>query len=137
MDDRLKEYREHLVSAGQKAIETYDRTLLTLSGGALALSLAFIRDIAPAPVSRPKFLLWAWVLWVVALLITVGSFYISHLALTKAMAQVDDETIHERSQGGRWTTVVKVLNPVAGLAFMAGVVLIVCFAYANLKVTNG
>ena len=45
MDKTLQEYRAHLVSAAQKAQEDFDKTLLALSGGALGVSFAFVKDI--------------------------------------------------------------------------------------------
>lgn len=39
------EWREHLVSAEQKSQEDLDKALLSLSGGALGVSLIFLKDV--------------------------------------------------------------------------------------------
>jgi len=44
MEESLQEYRTHLVAAEQKAQEDYDKTVISLSGGALGISFAFIVD---------------------------------------------------------------------------------------------
>jgi hypothetical protein len=38
MEDSLAQYRQRLVLAGQKAQEDYDKSVLSLSGGAFAVS---------------------------------------------------------------------------------------------------
>ena len=45
MDESLREYRKELIQTVQKLNENYDKLIITLSGGALGLSLAFIKDI--------------------------------------------------------------------------------------------
>lgn len=47
-DDALfLEYRKHLWEAGKSASENTDKAILTLSAGALALSMTFLKDIVP------------------------------------------------------------------------------------------
>lgn len=47
-DDALYlEYRKHLWEAGKAASEHTDKAILTLSAGALALSMTFLKDIVP------------------------------------------------------------------------------------------
>ena len=41
------EYRKHLWEAGKSASDNTDKAILTLSAGALALSMTFLKDIVP------------------------------------------------------------------------------------------
>ena len=64
MDEQLKEYRNWLIAAEQKAQEDFDKTVLSLSGGALGISFAFVKDIVgDQPLIKTKFLLTAWIAW--------------------------------------------------------------------------
>ena len=42
--------RNRLIDTYNAASESYDRGIMTLSGGSVGLSLAFIKDITPHPV---------------------------------------------------------------------------------------
>ena len=42
-------HREWLVAAYGEATRSFDKAIMTLAGGALALSIAFVHDVAPKP----------------------------------------------------------------------------------------
>src|ERR1051325_8367007 len=64
LDDALFEYRNHLVLAGQKAQEDYDKAVMTLSGGALGVSFAFLKDIVgPGDLLNETLLFFSWISW--------------------------------------------------------------------------
>jgi len=130
----LRAYREHLIKAEQESLRDYDKTLLSLSGGALGISFAFIRDIVgDGPIEHPRLLLAAWIAWGLAATATLFSFYLSHHALRTAIRQVDAETIHKRTPGGCASCVISVLNVTTGVLFLVGVILIVLFVSYNLR----
>ena len=63
-DAALAAYRLHLVAAEQKAQEDFDKTILSLSGGALGVSFVFLKDIVgPEHVAAPAWLFAAWLTW--------------------------------------------------------------------------
>ena len=136
MKEHLIEYRAALVSARQESISSFDKTLLTLSGGGLTLSVAFVEHFVAENPERPEYLFWAWMCWVISMTVTLVSFYISHLAMTKTIKQVDEEVIDEQVPGRPWTHVLHVLNPLSLLAFVVGLLLIFLFVYANMEVSN-
>jgi len=134
MDNDLKSYREHLIQAQQKSIEAYDKSLLSLSGGGLGVSIAFIKDIVgPAPIEKTCLLIVAWAFWIGTMSLTLASFYVSHLALQKTIRQVDEGKIHAERPGGTWTTVTIVLNIISGVLFLLGLLFIVIFASNNMR----
>ena len=84
MDEEMREYRNILIHSEQKSIESYDKSLLTLSGGALAISLVFIEKIiGNTEMDVPTILFLAWTCWVITIIGTLASFYFSHLAMGK------------------------------------------------------
>lgn len=130
----LKDYRAQLVALEQQSQSTFDRTLLTLSGGALGVSLAFVKDLlGGAAPARGQLLMGAWVSWICSLGLVLCSHYFSVLATRTAIKQVDAGKIYEHAPGKGFGTVTDWLNALGGLAFIGGLVLIALFANANFR----
>ncbi len=78
LDDAMFEYRNHLVLAGQKAQEDYDKAVMTLSGGALGISFAFLKDIVgPGDLLNETLLFFAWISWGLSVTAVLFSYYFS------------------------------------------------------------
>ena len=133
LQPHLVEYRKQLVSAEQKSQEDFDKTVLSLSGGALGISFVFLKDVVGTnPIQGPGWLLAAWIAWGTSSLCVLASYFMSHLALRKAIEQVDHGTIYAQPAGGifrRWT---EFLNATGAILFLTGVLLITVFAGTNL-----
>ena len=138
MNEALNSYREQINLADQESIRSFDKSLITLSAGALGLSLTFVKEIVgPANVESTQTLVIAWICWIASLAMTLFSFYCSHLALRKTMEQIDNGTINSQSPGGRWTVITNGLNALSGVAFLGGVVFIVIFVSINIGAPHG
>ena len=138
--EHLAEYRKWLVAAEQKSQEDFDKTVLSLSGGALGISFVFLKDvIGPQPIVLSCFLLAAWLAWAFSTFAVLTSYYLSHLALRRAISQVDDGTIYKKPPGGAYAYLTAILNATGAVLFLVGVCCITVFAGANLStkgVTN-
>jgi hypothetical protein len=133
-NNELVEYRNHLVQAQQKAQEDYDKAILALSGGALGLSMTFVKDlIGSNPVAHKGYLLTAWVCWGVSLTSILYSYYTSVSLCTKGIAQVDAGIAYQQPIGGWFRVITRTLNFLAGFGFLIGLVMIVIFAHYNWK----
>lgn len=115
--------------------EAYDKAILTLSSGFLALSLSFIKEILPAGSITWATLLYAsWVLLALAIVSTVISFRVSNAAIERQLEQAQryygerDESAFTKSKLSR---AVDWLNNVSGGLFTLGVVLTVIFVISN------
>ena len=123
MKEHLKDYRKHIVELRQASIAQYEKTLLTLSTGALALSVVFVKDIFNGEVSEViNYLYLAWLCWTVSISISLVSFYVSQLAYDKALQQIDTDVIYTETPGGVYTGIIFKLNTVNGLIFLLGIV---------------
>ncbi|HLX80602.1 MAG TPA: hypothetical protein VKS43_08460 [Burkholderiales bacterium] len=132
--DQLLDYRKWLVAAEQKSQEDFDKTVLSLSGGALGISFVFLRDVVgPNPILCPSFLFAAWLAWAFSTFAVLTSYYLSHLALRRAIEQVDDGTIYQQRPGGAFARWTALLNAVGAILFLAGVCFITAFANFNLS----
>jgi len=134
-DETIAVYRQHLVAAEQKSQEEYDKAALTLSGGALGVSFAFVKDlVGPSGVVLPGMLVAAWMLWAASIVAVLASYYVSRLALRKAIVDCDNDNIRKPTctPGGYYTTALRWLNGASGVLFLAGVVSISVFVFNNI-----
>jgi len=130
----LAEYRQWLVVAEQKSQEAFDKTVLSLSGGALGISFVFLKDVIGSnPVLEPHYLITAWISWALSALSVLFSFYLSQLALRHAIKQIDAGTIYTELAGGYYSKTTSVLNALGAILFFIGVCCITIFAQSNLS----
>jgi preprotein translocase subunit SecY len=130
---QLLDYRKALQDAGQRMQTQYDTAIMALSGGALGVSMTFLKDIVLAKgVHNGVALLIAWSCWGASVTCILISFYSSVAAFRKAVDQLDEKTIYVQKPGGTSDCATKVLNFLAGLFFVLGVIFIVVFAASNL-----
>ncbi len=132
--ERLADYRKWLVAAEQKSQEDFDKTILSLSGGALGISFVFLKDvIGPHPILQSGFLLAAWLSWAFSTFSVLTSYYLSHLALRRAISQVDGGAIYKQPPGGVFARLTAILNAAGAVLFLVGVCCITAFAGSNLS----
>jgi hypothetical protein len=132
-----------------KTSERYDQWVLTLSGGALAISLTFLEKIAPAPAANTLFLLvLAWTALIVAVLAGFCAIYVSRNAIYRQLEIGDEQygqfrgtTTKENPEGkvpvepeNPHIRILKWLNYVSLLSLILGAIFICCFAFGNITV---
>jgi hypothetical protein len=134
MNEELVKYRDLLIEIEGKAQEDFDKTVLSLSGGALGISFAFIKDIVgDDPLIFTGYLIAAWVVWASSVTCVLSSYFFSQQALRKTIKQIDQGAIYSETTGGAFSKITAILNAAGGLLFLAGVILIVIFAFYNLR----
>ncbi len=70
----LKKYRALLIDTLRFLNESYDKLLVTLSGGALGISIAFLKDIVKLEnVIFPNLLFYAWLAFILSLAAVLAS----------------------------------------------------------------
>lgn len=124
--------RERLVEADRQSMQDFDKAVLTISGGALAVSVAFIKDIAHGP-NVPSLLALAWAAFTISIVSILVSNYSSHWALVKALVDLDKDQAGA-VQGGCFTWVTEGLNVLALGSLLLGLVMLLGFSFLNLPV---
>ena len=133
----LGDYRRQVQELASKSQEDFDKTVLTLAGGALGISLVFIKDVVGGkPLTDPNFLFWAWLCWGSSTTATLVSHLTSHWAHKRTVRQVNTGTIRSERPGGFWSPATSFLNIAAAVLYLAGLILLVLFAKANFQ-TSG
>jgi len=116
--------RDKTIDIFKQAMESFDKTMVTVSGGALAVSITFLHDIAPDP-SR---------LSLIPLGIGWGSLIISLGSIIYSMP-TGQKSIRVRLEGGDDTELVKLtmkLNDWSVSGLLVGIVGLAVFAGWNM-----
>ena len=117
--------RKRLTDLHDKATDSFDRAVMTLSGGALGISIAFIHNVAPHP--KDKWVIGtSWTFFAASLLLILVSFLTSERAIVRMVTQHDGGT--EEIPRGKLTDY---LNWASASAFVIGVTFLVSFALVN------
>jgi hypothetical protein len=102
---------------------------MTLAGGALGISLAFVHQVAPNPTHK-NWLAVAWGLLALSLLLIFASFLASQQSILREIKKRDGHKLWPRWDVPGWTTTT--LNVTSGAAFIMGVACLVRFAWFNI-----
>jgi len=132
------EYRKDLLARHLSNSERYDRAILTLSTGALGLSITFIKDVVPITLVKDLYLLiTSWWLFGVAIILTVISFAVSQYAIKVQLFFAQQyylngkvEYASKRNYAARTTDW---LNNLSGIVFLVAVVLTIIFVSINFQ----
>src|SRR2546421_8179300 len=96
-DQELEDYRKHLLISEQKAQEDFDKAVMTLSGGGLGISFAFIGNvIKDKQMIDGPLLFYAWWSWGFSLAFVLISYYLSVIALRRALRQAYSGSIYDQ-----------------------------------------
>lgn len=133
MDEKLYEYRKQLIEIEQKVGESFLKTILTLSGGALGISFVFIKDvIGEGPMRCSATIITAWSFLTISLALVLSSLYVGTFTYRRAIKQVDNGTIYEQVPGGKMAKLMPILNFLSTFCFVSGVIFLFIFAFKNL-----
>ena len=130
------EERKLLIELEKSGAESFDKTITTLSAGALGLSITFIHEIAPTPDSETIWMLVAaWLGFGSALLATLFSFLASQSAMRKQRELLDQVYQGIQNPKGRISWIAKATNTLNWFAiafFAVGVIFLALFTVKNL-----
>jgi hypothetical protein len=94
-DPAYEAYKEQRFEADRFALEIggrFDKMIIALSGGALALSITFLEKIAPEPIPGSLYILGvSWFLLVISLLLNLSTLAESQNALQQKITNADNE----------------------------------------------
>jgi hypothetical protein len=130
IDAVRREYFEERQSALNEQFQatlTMIRTLLSIAGGALLLSITFIKEITGGVPREKIWLRCSWFLFIVTIVLTLVSLYLSRKGaqnyvnrLTR-FADGDASVLDERNWSYvllEWFSIVSVLSLVSGVGFL-------------------
>ena len=124
--------RRMLCEMACRSTHSFDQGMITLPAGALAISMTFIKDIAPNP-QAGWLLMQGWACFGASLVLTLISLLTSYASLEKDKRELDLDQEREYSlkYRNRWSEITKVLNWLSIVAFVFGVYRVAEFVGAN------
>lgn len=137
------EERKLLIDAEREASRSFDQAMITLSAGALGLSVTFIEKLAPSTAACQYLLYLAWIGFASALLAILSSFLCSQFAMRRqrdlndknyqkqSLEQIPNSTLGDEDKNG-WATTTNILNWLSIVCFISGVALLLSFSVVNL-----
>jgi hypothetical protein len=126
--------RHLLIDAEREAARSFDKAMITLSAGALALSITFVKNIAPNA-SKEWLLFAAWAAFALALVVILVSFVCSQAGMRRQRQIIDKDftrACRASEQRNCWQKIVSGLNLTSIVIFVVGVILLALFAGSNL-----
>ena len=137
-DSAVNEYRKHLWDALRAGQEQYDKYLLTLSGGGLAISLTLVKDIfGKSNLACPAVLIVSWAFFCISIVSTIASFITSQKSLRRQLSNYevyvstgDDAQLNISDPTEKLTNF---LNYLSGSCFLIAVAATISFASINLE----
>lgn len=123
--------------------ENFDKYLLTFSGGALTLSLGFIKDVVkPECAVSLDWLLASWICFLLCILTTLASFRVSIRALEKMGPYLDEFYLKGNAEAFNkhledlWTGAVDWCAWVAIACLIVGLICTMVFVDKNFRKVN-
>ena len=137
-DSAVNEYRKHLWDSLRAGQEQYDKYLLTLSGGGLAISLTLVKDVfGKSNLSYPSVLIVSWAFFCISIVATVASFISSQKSQRKQLSNYeiyistgDDTQLNISNPTEKLTNL---LNYLSGSCCLIAVAATISFASINLE----
>jgi hypothetical protein len=140
--EEFKAHRDRVWEDRQASADAFDKALLTFSSGALALSLAFTKNIVPfARAVHPSLLLASWICFLICIVITILSFRFSIAAMDRQLVFLEEYYLNGKrdflNPKNSWSNVVNACAIVGALFFLAGLLSTVIFVYSNAAKLGG
>jgi len=144
-NERYKTYvkeRDNALEAKLKVSERFEKTIFLISGGALGLSLTFIKDVVPAPFFLPYFLYLAWSFLAISLCLCLVSLYCSLEAFHKKVENLDkaerqqqynlnSQLVQTGQSSVPYGNVIDRLNLIAVICLCVGIIALIVFTIIN------
>lgn len=140
-----RDERNKLTDGQHDHSKSYQKYLLTLSGGALGLSLTVVADmVSKGTVQFPGLFLSAWLGLGVAIAAAIVALHQAQYAFEDYRRELDDAAqkgidgdlltrARQRQAALRRPKVISCLDYVSLVAFLFGIVCLFCFVQANLS----
>lgn len=132
------DYRDWLVKCRHESSKDYDKAVMTLSAGALAIAFGLLRgNPNMGSLQMVWSLITSWVFLSGSLFSSLVSFRMSfhafHRAIEQIDKQLDENCIQREGAGGRYTVATEILNWTALGSLVVGVVFLAIFIGRNLQ----
>lgn len=127
----MARYHDHVLNLYRLKTDAFEKALLTINSGALALSVTFLEKIAGAKRAWWGALFLGWGALIVGLLATLLTIYFSAESMFKSAEQYP-WTDRGSDTGGRWSRATIAMNVLAISGTVIGIAALAVFSFKNL-----
>jgi hypothetical protein len=140
-DPRLGPVVAQIAAAERGNAEPFDKAVLTLSSGALALSFTFAKDIVPPALAKHHWLLFSsWTAFVLALIVTTIGYLYALRGFKKQWHMAFDVFRHRRVADDKLQTLMEKhrgslyrISVVQGILFLVGIATFTAYVMTNFR----
>lgn len=131
------ETRKDLLTRQLSNSEKFDGAVLTLSTGALGISLVFIKDVVPLEKAQcAELLIVSWCFFGLAIISVVISFLVSQEGIKKQLNHAEEYYLNGKEEyltkANIPAKVTDFLNYASGVLFVLGIILTIIFVSINI-----
>ncbi len=131
-NEQYFEERKLLLAARQRGYQRADQMIVGGATGALVLSITFLRNLGSAAgLLASGWLVFAWFLLLVTLLVNLLSNYTSAKSFDVEILRLEARLHKEKLPENQWEPRTLWCGWSAGLLFVGGIVALAIFAYKN------
>ena len=131
-NEQYLEERKLLLAARQRGYQRGDQMIVGGATGALVLSITFLRNLgSEAGLLASGWLIFAWILLLVTLLLNLLSNYTSAKSFDVEIKRLEAWLHEEELPANQWEASTLWCGWSAGLLFVGGIVALAIFAYKN------
>ena len=124
--------RKLLLEARQRGYQRADQMITGGATGALVLSITFLRNLGSvAGLQASEWLIRAWVLLLLTLLLSLLSNYASAKGFDVEILRLESWSHGERLPANPWAACTRWSGPIIAVLFVVGIAALAFFAYAN------
>jgi len=131
----MDDYRKELWTGLKTGHEQFDRAMITLSSGGLALSLTVVKDLfVTNKLIMPSLLVSVWILFTLSIVVTVISFLTSQKGMSKQIEYFEKYAEGDETYKDKKNVFVEVtiwLNRISGGLFLVAVICLTVFSIIN------
>lgn len=136
-DETYFRERGTLIEIEQKSADQHDKAILTISTGGLALSITFLKDIAPDPSKGTLVLVGiSWICFGLSMLTILFSFLSSQIACRRQRDLLDelylDGTRDQEKKANWWSSLTHWLNLASYILVFVAICFLALFSWLNL-----
>ena len=126
MSEVDKQYRELLYKGFLYSTEQFDKAILFVSSGSLAISITLIEKVVPLATSKYSWLLlFSWLFQALTIILFTLNHYVSIQAFNREMKQ-------DGAQNGKENKLVKHINKFSIVTLLFGLLLLITFIFINI-----
>ena len=136
-EEKLREerkfYKGHLVNAYYSVNRSYDRDVLTIAGGGLALFIGFVDGVVKDLNSAEHVIVMklSWLFFAVSMFLIMVRHYVGIESHRKTLKQVDEGKNPDEQMGGIWTRIGRYSFFLSAVSLFIGLCMAIYFIWIN------